>query len=365
MPFPFERPSVWSIEERWVAVQKPKGGIASLRLVTRISSIEYDLGIDRVRVLYPGKSGADDEARQAGAEPSRIRLGANLKLNEQIDVVTNLASWSALGLMNKESSGQQAPGGWAIEHIPIETEEALTRKTMPIPLEAPVREATTADKGTKFERSGRVAIKLNVKDKMLPMADTARPPLTRMASTLAALQMLSSDQQRELQIVQPTIGPGSDPVDRLWRYPLNDGERLFRWAVTRDGCPRRALVARMASLRGWIYAFEAEHLEIAVENPSIADKGAGHAVEQDGYSALCLMKINSSDPLPADTIGNLLRLQALYRGVWHRHRLAIPMTRVTRSAAWLHDPAAYSRAIRLAIARLEVQGAGAITADLI
>lgn len=365
MPFPFERPSVWSIEECWVAVQKPNGGVASLRLLTHISSIEYDLGIDSVRVFYPGKNAADDEAQQAGAEPSGIRIRARAKLGEQIEVVTNLASWSAFGLMKRETSDQQTLGGWAIEHIPIKTEEALTGKTMPVPLEAPVREATTADKGTKFERGDRVAIKLNVKDRVLPMADIARPPLTRMASTLTALQTLSNDQQRELQIVLPTIGLGVDPIDRLWRYPLNDGERPLRWAMTRDGRPRRALVARMASSRGWIYALEAEHIEIVVDDPTIVDKGAGPVVEQDGYSALCLMEIRGPDPLSADTIGDLLRLHASYRGVWSRNRLAIPMTRVVRSAAWLKDPAAYSRAIGRAVARLEGQDAGGLSADLI
>lgn len=52
-------------------------------------------------------------------------------------------------------------------------------------------------------------------------------------------------------------------------------------------------------------------------------------------------------------ISDVLRTNAIARGVWRRPALAIPMTTVRRANAWLHDHGAYARAIGRAIRRLD------------
>lgn len=63
--------------------------------------------------------------------------------------------------------------------------------------------------------------------------------------------------------------------------------------------------------------------------------------------------------MSADMIGDLLRVNALSRGVWRRPGLALPMTTVRRANAWLHDHASYARAIKRAVGRLEGNPAAA------
>jgi hypothetical protein len=318
--------------------------------------IEYDLGLDHVRVLHPGRVESDEEDVPFDAGSQRLRLRAQGDISQDIQVITGQASWSALGVMQKNSPDQRVSGGWTVEHVPVEPDELGPWKTKIVPIDGPVRSATTAGHGPKSERGGRLAIKLNIKDKVQAKMDVSRPPLARVASTIAALEKLSVDLRRELEIIAPRDGPGHDRIDGLWRYPTDDGARTLQWATTKEGRRRRALVARLQSDRGWIYFLEAEHLEIESDE---SGGGPPSIIGQDGYSALCVLFFPGGDLLSADMIGDLLRINALSRGVWRRPALALPMTTVRRANAWLHDHGSYARAIRRAIGRLEGNTAAA------
>lgn len=350
MPFPFQGPSTWTIEEQWIGAATKEGPPRKRRLITRVVSIEYELGIDHVRVFHPGQVETEDDDLGIETSGQRTRLRAKGDITDSVRVITGQASWSALGVMQKTSSNQRAAGSWTVEHVPVEPVEGAAGKTKVLPVDGPIMTATTAGHGTKSERGGRLAIKLNVKDQVQAKMDVARSPLARVASTIAALRRLSRDLEREHHIVAPRDGPGSDPNDTLWRYPLDDGSRKLHWATTKEGRQRRALVARMKGRRGWIYFFEAEHLEIESE---ASLPGSPTIIGQDGYSALCITAIPGEDLLSADMISDVLRTNAVARGVWRRPALAIPMTTVRRANAWLHDHGAYARAIERAIRRLE------------
>lgn len=356
IPFPFARPSTWTVETRWVGVRAADGQLKKRHLVTRILHIEYDLGLDHVRVFHPGRVESDEGEVPLDTSSQRLRLRAQGDISQDVQVITGQASWAALGVMQKTSLNQRASGGWTIEHIPVEPEELGAGKTAIVPVDGPIRAATTAGHGPKSERRGRLAIKLNIKDKVQAKMDVSRPPPARIASTIAALEKLSVDLRRELEIVAPKEGPGSDRIDGLWRYPTDSGAGVLHWATTREGRQRRALVARLRGDRGWIYFFEAEHLEIESAEPG---SGPSSVIGQDGYSALCVLSYPGGDLMSADMIGDLLRVNALSRGVWRRPGLALPMTTVRRANAWLHDHGSYARAIKRAIGRLEGNPAAA------
>jgi len=357
MPFPFVRPSTWTVETRWVGVMAADGQLKKRHLVTRILHIEYDLGLDHVRVLHPGRVESDeDEDVSSDAGSQRLRLRAHGDISQDVQVITGHASWSALGVMQKASPDQRVSGGWTVEHIPVEPEELGAGKTKIVPVDGPIHAATTAGHGPKSERRGRLAIKLNIKDKVQAKMDVSRPPLARVASTIAALKKLSLDLRRELEIIEPREGPGSDRIDGLWRYPTDSGVGVLHWATTREGRQRRALVARLRGDRGWIYFFEAEHLEIESDEPG---GGTPSVIGQDGYSALCVLSYPGGDLMSADMISDLLRMNAHARGVWTRPALALPMMAVRRANAWLHDHGSYARAIKRAIGRLEGNPAAA------
>ena len=350
IPFPFRGPSTWTIEEQWIGAATAEGPPRKRRLITRVVSIEYELGIDHVRVFHPGQVETEDDGLEIEADRQRSQFRAKGDITDSVRVITGQASWSALGVMQRNSSNQRTAGRWTVEHVPVEAVEAAAGKTKVVPVEGPIKTATTAGYGTKSERGGRLAIKLNVKDQVQAKMDLARSPLARVASTIASLRQLSGALEREFHIVAPRDGPGADPNDTLWRYPLDDGSRKLHWATTKEGRQRRALVARMKGRRGWIYFFEAEHLEIEGE---VSLAGSPTIIGQDGYSALCVTAIAGEDLLSADMIGDVLRTNAIARGVWRRPALAIPMTTVRRANAWLHDHGAYARAIGRAIRRLE------------
>ncbi|MBB3890461.1 hypothetical protein GGQ61_001178 [Phenylobacterium haematophilum] len=350
MPFPFQGPSTWMIEEQWIGAATKDGPPRKRRLITRVVSIEYELGIDHVRVFHPGQVETEDDDLGIETSGQHTRLRAKGDITDSVRVITGQASWSALGVMQKTSSNQRAAGAWTVEHVPVEPVEGVSGKTKVLPVDGPIMTATTAGHGTKSERGGRLAIKLNVKDQVQAKMDVARSPLARVASTISALRRLSGDLERDFHIVAPRDGPGRDPNDSLWRYPLDDGARKLHWATTKEGRQRRALVARMKGRRGWIYFFEAEHLEIESEDSL---PGGPTIIGQDGYSALCVTAIAGEDLLSADMISDVLRTNAVARGVWRRPALAIPMTTVRRANAWLHDHDGYARAIERAIRRLE------------
>ena len=352
MPFPFGRPSTWTIEECWTGAEHADGHVMKRRLITRIVDIDYELGLDRVQVFYPGQVETDDDEAPNEAGSQRLRLRAKGDVSDDVKVITGQASWSPLGVMKKPSANSRAASAWVVEHIPVDPEEPTAGKTKVVPLDGLIRAATTAGHGTRSERGGRLAIKLNIKDKVQAKMDVARPPLTRVASTIAALHRLADDLGRPLEQVRPGDMPGADIIDGLWRYPTDDGAGFVRWATTKEGRQRRALVARLERDRGWIYFFEAEHLEI--EGTETGQTGRPDVVGQDGYTSLCLLAPLGFDLLSADMIGDLLRANAASRGVWRRPALAVPMTTVRRNNAWLHDHGAYARAIGRAIQRLEV-----------
>jgi hypothetical protein len=349
-PFPFQGPSTWTIEERWIGVAAEDGPPRRRRLITRIVGIEYELGVEHVRVYHPGQTDAEAGDADHEGRANRARLHTKGEVDQSIHVVTGQASWSALGAISQASNNHRATGQWTVEHVAVATEEPVAGKTKIVAIEELIRAATTAGHGSRSERGGRLAIKLNVKDQVKAKMDVARSPLARVASTIGALRKLSHDLGRDFHIVAPREGPGADPMDTLWRYPIDHGSRRLRWATTKEGRQRRALVARMRGRRGWLYFFEAEHLEIEGEEP-IA--GSSMIIGQDGYSALCVAAIAGEDLLSADMISDILRSNAIARGVWRRPALAIPALTVRRANAWLHDHASYARAIGRAVRRLE------------
>lgn len=348
MPFPFRRPSTWTIEECWIGTEGLRGHVTKRRLITRILDVDYDLGVDHIRVFYPGRVELEDEDLADKAGSGRSRLCAKAGIADELRLISGQASWSALGVLKKPSAHSRTSAAWKVEHIAIATDEPQSSAIKTISVDEEIKIATTAGHGANSERGGRVAIRINIKDKVQEKMDAARPPLTRVASTILALQTLAADVGRQLEIVRPGDQPGSDLVDRLWRYPTDGG--AIRWATTKEGRQRRALVARLQRDRGWVYFFDTEHLE--VEQSEDAFDADREARSQDGYSSLCLLFPPGQDLLSGEMIGDILRTNAIARGVWRRS-LKIPMTTVRRNSAWLHDHGAYARAILRAILRLE------------
>ena len=348
MPFPFRSRSAWTIEECWIGTESARGHVTKRRLITRILDVEYDLGVDHIRVFHPGRVELENEDLAEEVSPGRLRLRAKGEIADQVRVISGQASWSALGTLKKPSAHSRPLAAWTVEHIAVATDEPQTSATKLIFVDEEICIATTAGHGASGERGGRLAIRMNIKDKVQAKMDTARPPLTRVASTILALQTLAAELGRQLEIVRPGDQPGCDLIDGLWRYPIDGGG--VRWATTKEGRQRRALVARLQRDRGWVYFFDTEHLEI--EHPEGAHEADQDAISQDGYSSLCLLFPPGQDLLSGEMISDILRINAIARGVWRRS-LKIPMTTVRRNSAWLHDHGAYARAILRAIARLE------------
>ncbi|MQT13076.1 hypothetical protein [Segnochrobactrum spirostomi] len=346
MPFPFCRPSTWTIEECWTGTEYAGGHVKKRRLITRILDIEYDLGVDHIRVLYPGST----EAGEEDTKPGRVRLRATSDVSEHLHVLTGQASWSALGVLRRPSANRRTSQAWTIEHVAVEPAERDTYSNQSVALDDMISLATTAGHGTSAERGSSLAVKLNIIDKSQAKMDAARPPLTRISSTISALQILSVELGHQLEIVRPSEQPGCNLIDGLWRYPTGSGTSGLKWTTTNEGRQRRALVARLQRDRGWVYFFESEHLEVGIEDTY---KNKPHAFAQDGYTSLCLLLPSGGDLLSADMISDILRANAAARGVWQR-ALAIPMTTVRRNNAWLENHGAYAKAIGRALTRLEL-----------
>ncbi|AYV45186.1 hypothetical protein CFHF_03755 [Caulobacter flavus] len=349
MPFPFEKPSTWSCEHRWVVARTENGRIAKRRMITRIHAIDYDLGIDHIHVRYPGRTEAQEDDELNDTSTGRVRLRAKAPVSDDLRVITSRPSWSALEDLNIPSPAIRLAGKWTVEQTPVFLDDPGAAKTKHVALDDEIDTATTAGPGTKSERGKRPSIRINIKDAIKAKMDTPRPPSARITSTIIALQRLATDLNRQLDLIAPADELGNDPIDGLWRYPV-DAKGKPGWSLTREGRPRRALVARLQSQSGWIYIFDAEHLDAEVMD---AITGESRISGQDGYTCLCMVAVGKGEPLPPEMISDFLWHNAVAKGVWKRAPLHLPWQRLPRANAWFEDPATYARHMAKIVRRLE------------
>ncbi len=327
--FPFDHPTRWKVDTVWTSIN----GGSRRCLVTRIRSIKtLPLAFDKIVVelkggagdLEPGEHARPMQASSAGATPGLIRMHP-----DRIPI----ASITTTDLSGGHTSHDP---GFELEHI---VADATGRKTT-VPVEN--EDDAPLEMGSTWWAAGKHggAVGVSFQSSVVDYDDTPRAAGALLDSTRHALELLARKKSWECEILSPHFGCGSDPMDGLYRYPPEAGGRQLTWSHMRNGSLRRALVMRLTTPRGIVYAIDADRRE-----------------STEGQ-ALGLILTSFRDDLDYEDIEDILSINATNRGVWTGSTHGRLTNKRPRNPTWYTNLTAYSTGLSEAIHAL-LSGASA------
>lgn len=311
--FPFDHPTRWTVDTVWTSVNE-----GSRRcLVTRIRSIKtLPLAFDSIVVelaggageLEPGEKARPIKTQSPEALPGQIRMHPHR---------VPIASIATMALSGGHTSHEP---GFELEHVVVDA----TGRQSTVPIEN--EDDEPLEMGSTWWAAGKHggAIGVSFQSSVIDYDDPPREAGALLDSTRKALERFARRKDWPCEIISPHFGGGADPIDGLYRYPPQSSGRQLTWSTLRNGALRRALVMRLTTPRGMIYAIDAER------------QGAS-----EGY-ALGLILTSIRDELDYEDIEDILSINAANRGVWGESTQGRSTHKRKRNAAWFTDVAAYS-----------------------
>ncbi len=318
--FPFDHPTRWKVDTVWTSIN----GGSRRCLVTRIRSIEtLPLAFDKIFVELKG--GAGDVEPGEHARPMQVSSeGApqgQLKMHPDRIPITSIATTDLSGGHTSHEPG------FELEHI---VTDATGRQTT-VPIET--EDDEPLEMGSTWWASGKHgrAIGVSFQSSVVDYDDIPRAAGDLLDSTRQALELLARKKSWDCEIQSPHFGCGADPMDGLYRYPPESGGRQLAWSHMRNGSLRRALVMRLTTPRGIVYAIDAERRE-----------------STEGQ-ALGLILSSDRDDLEYEDIEDILSVNAANRGVWTGTTQGRATNKRPRNPTWYTNVSAYSVGLSEAI----------------
>lgn len=310
--FPFDHPTRWKVDTVWTSIN---GGNRRC-LVTRIRAIKtLPVAFDKIFVEIKG--GAGDLETGERARPMQVSSPVTSRPIKMHPDRIPIASITTTDLSGGHTSHDP---GFELEHIVVD--ETGRQTTVPIESE----DDAPLEMGSTWWASGKHghAVGVSFQSSVVDYDDTPRAAGALLDSTRQALELLARKKNWVCEILSPHFGCGADPMDGLYRYPPESGGRQLTWSHMRNGSLRRALVMRLATPRGIIYAIDAERRE--------ATEG----------QALGLILTSDRDDLDYEDIEDILSINATNRGVWTGSTQGRLTNKRPRNPTWYTNLTAYS-----------------------
>lgn len=318
--FPFDHPTRWKVDTVWTSIN----GGSRRCLVTRIRSIKtLPLAFDKIFVELKG--GAGDLEPGEHARPMQVSSpGATHRQIKMYADRTPIASIATTDLSGGHTSHDP---GFELEHIVV---DATGRQTT-VPVET--EDDELLEMGSTWWASGKHgrALGVSFQSSVVDYDDTPRAAGALLDSTRQALELLARKKIWGCEILSPHFGCGADPMDGLYRYPPECGGRQLAWSHMRNGSLRRALVMRLTTPRGIVYAIDAERRE-----------------STEGQ-ALGLILTSNRDDLDYEDIEDILSINATNRGVWTGSTQGRLTSKRPRNPTWYTNLTAYSTSLSTTI----------------
>lgn len=311
--FPFDHPTRWKVDIVWTRINS-----GSRRcLVTRIRSIKtLPLAFDKVFVELKGGAGELEPGEHARPMQASASEGKKVTIKIHPDRIP-IASIATTDLNGGHTSHDP---GFELEHIVVDATGRQTTMTVETEDDEPLEMGSTWWASGKHGRAVGVSFQSSVVD----YDDSPRTAGALLDSTRQALELLARKKSWDCEILSPHFGCGADPVDGLYRYPPESGGRQLAWSHMRNGRLRRALVMRLMTPRGIIYAIDAERREVT-----------------EGQ-ALGLILTSTRDNLDYVDIADILSINATNRGVWSGSTQGRITNKRPRNPTWYTNLSAYS-----------------------
>ncbi len=311
--FPFDHPTRWTVDTVWTSVND-----GSRRcLVTRIRSIKtLPLAFDSIIVELAGGAGE----LEPGEKARPIKIQSPETLQGQIRMHPHRVPIASIATMALDGGHTSHESGFELEHVV--TDATGRQSTVPIENE----DDEPLEMGSTWWAAGKHggAIGVSFQSSVIDYDDQPREAGALLDSTRRALEQFARRKEWPCEIISPHFCGGADPIDGLYRYPPQSSGRQLTWSTLRSGVLRRALVMRLTTPQGMIYAIDAER------------QGTS-----EGY-ALGLILTSVRDELDYEDIEDILSINAANRGVWGDSTQGRATHKRKRSAAWFTDVAAYS-----------------------
>lgn len=311
--FPFDHPTRWAVDTVWTRVNE-----GSRRcLVTRIRSIKtLPLAFNKIVVEIAGAAGELEPGEKSRPIQVKSPEGAQsqLSMHPQRIPISSIATTALSGGHTSHESG------FELEHVVADS----TGRQSTVPIEN--EDDEPLEMGSTWWASGKHggAVGVSFQSSVVDYDDQPREAGALLDSTRRALELFAQRKDWPCEVVSPHFGCGADPIDGLYRYPPEASGRPLTWSTMKNGTLRRALVMRLITPRGHIYAVDAERQGTT----------EGHA--------LGLILTSSRDELDYEDIEDILAVNAAKRGVWGEITQGRATNKRGRNATWFTDVAAYS-----------------------
>lgn len=327
--FPFDEPTRWKVDTEWTCVTSEGASVeqSRRRLITRIRSIETSpLTFRKVVVELTGGAGEMElgEMRRPVALKSSDTIAERIRMHPHRTPVSNLNTTALNGGQTSHEPG------FELEHVVM---DASGRQSVVV-IEDEDNERV--EMGSTWWPSGKKggAVGVSFQSSVVDYNDHPRQAGALLESSRKALEFYAGRKNWPCEVVSPHFGPGSDPLDGLFRYPPQACGRPLRWSIMRNGELRRALVMRLTTHQGEIYAIDAER------------QGTTEG------QAMGLVLTSARDELDYEDIEDILATNAANRGVWDVRTRGYLTAKSKRNALWFINVTAYSAGLAKAISGL-------------